>query len=199
MNIQKQHKKLLLLSLPILVFLVASFFVISSNSHESINQDLVASENVNYNSNVQLQLIRDGQVVWEDNGHNIIYNNGLEEIEQWAAGGVNHGPFTTIALCNNSVAACGTPVAAASEAFTNITGCDLQPAAGTYSSMGTGNASVYKTFTVNSACTNAITINSTRLINSTGGLWAGKLFTNPVTVYGNDQLTVNWTWWATSS
>ncbi len=132
--------------------------------------------------------------------HKVLYNDGLESIESWAADGTDDGPFTNISLCNVSAAGgCGTPVGAATESFTAYASCGLTSVTGSVTDNGIGNVTLSHTFTIDSACSD-IDINVTRVTNSTGGLWLGKVLSSAITnAQGNDQVTMNITWWATSA
>lgn len=140
------------------------------------------------------------ELVFEQEAHNIVYNNFLDEIKLAVGNGQILGvPYDQIALCNSTQVAagqgCGVPAADNSEEFISYDQCGLTNATGTYVSLGTGNWSVQHTFT---ASCDSLTINSTRVQNRTSDLMAGLNFSG-VTLNTNDQLTVNWTLTAESA
>ena len=158
-------------------------------SHAISNEPAVNSgEGIHYKANVCRTVTRIDGTQETECSHNLLYNNGKEMIEQILGAGVNEHPILNISLCN-ATAGCGAIQADNSEAFTAYSNCGLNNLVGTYSSLGTGNWSIAKTFI--STCDNVI-MNSTRLGNSTNGLFAGNVFTL-VTLQTNDQLTINWT------
>lgn len=130
---------------------------------------------------------KNGEVVSCD--HNLLYDNG-KNLTRNALGTGVVGAILNISLCN-ATAGCAGPVAAASETFNTYVNCGLNSNAGTYAVLNNapGNWSVSKTFT--STC-DSIEVNSTRLSNQTGSVFAGNTFTL-VTLQTNDQLTINWT------
>jgi hypothetical protein len=138
----------------------------------------------------------DGYVCVSKNGeliecsHNLLYNNGMNITRNLLGVGGNYGGVLNISLCN-ATAGCGTPVVGATETFNTYVNCGLHSQQGTYAVLqnAPGNWSVSKTFT--SSC-NSIEVNSTRLANETGSLFASNTFTL-VTLQTNDQLTINWT------
>lgn len=144
------------------------------------------SSSLNYKGYVCVY--KNGELV--ECNHNILFNNGRNMTRDILGNGGLGVPIQNISLCN-ATAGCDTPVAAASEAFTAYVGCGLGSLTGTYSALNNapGNWSLVKTFT--SSCDNVI-MNSTRLTNSTGGIFAGNTF-SLVTLQTNDQITVNWT------
>jgi len=176
-----EQKHQVVLGVLLLMFSIGAFaYVINIPVSGDAN-----SQPINYHANVCVY--KNGELL--ECNHNLLYNTGKESIEQVLGNAGNPGPFQNITLCN-ATAGCGTPVAAGNEDFTAYTNCGLAAGTGgTYASLGTGNWSIYKTFT--STCDNIIT-NSTRLTNSSGSSFAGNTFTL-VTLQSSDSLTINWT------
>jgi hypothetical protein len=110
--------------------------------------------------------------------HNVLYNNGKNMTRDLLGyGGVITGNISTIALCNASTGSpCGTPVAAATEAFITYNSCGLDNSTGAYTILNSydGNWTISKTFT--STCDNRL-VNATRLQNASGSIFAGNTFT----------------------
>jgi len=126
-------------------------------------------------------------------GHNVLYVDGAELIEQYLGAGAGAGDAADwIGLCN-ATAGCDEPAVAGTGDYTAIdAGCldaATNPVVGTYASLGDGNWSIYKTF--KSECDN-IETNVTRLFTDDDDKFAGNSFTL-VTLQTNDQLTINWT------
>jgi len=155
-----------------------------------------SSGGVLYEASVCPTVLRaNGDVEVLECNHNVVYNTGLELIEGVIGGAVAKDASDVIALCNATLG-CGTPVIAASETFSEITTCGLAKATGTYGSLGTGNWSIYNTFT--STCDNVV-INTSRLMNDIPTNFAGNVFSSSVTLQNADQLTVNWTIYVTDA
>ena len=178
MVIKRGNYKPIVLVLLILFAFAAGFFV--SSDYESASS-LPAS--LKYQGYVCVY--KNGELI--DCNHNLLYDNGKNITRDILGVGMNT-PILNISLCN-ATAGCSTPVAAGSEDFNTYVNCGLTSAQGTYATLqnAPGNWSVTKTFT--STC-DSITVNSTRLSNVTGGIFAGNTFTL-VTLQTNDQLTIN--------
>lgn len=133
---------------------------------------------------------RYGETQLVDCSHNVLYSNG-QNMTRDLLTQFNGNPIKNISLCNAS-AACGTPVAAASESYTTFANCGLASVNTTTFNIvptSNGNWSITNTFT--STC-DGVNTTATRLLNVTNSLFAGNAFTL-VTLQTNDQLTVNWT------
>lgn len=178
------------------VFAILAISVVGLNGNSNLNMDGNSnSATIEYNSNVCVShLSPEGEVLSEECGHNVLYTTGQNHIKALLNGSTTTNEAAlTISLCN-ATAGCGTPVAAASEAYTAYSNCGLTAAAGTAASgTGNGNWTVSKTFT--STCDNVIT-NSTRLITAGSINFAGNPFTL-VTLQNQDQLLVTWNIWVT--
>jgi len=124
---------------------------------------------------------------------NVLYNTGAEMIEQHLGNEVAADAFDWIELCNASTSACEAPVAEKTEAYSEITACNLGAQAGTYASIGNGNWTISAVFTSN--CDNVLT-NVTRLRNNAGDDLAGNNF-SLVTLQTQDLINVTWTIWVT--
>jgi hypothetical protein len=121
--------------------------------------------------------------------HNIVYNNGLQGIIEEITTGANWGAFKNISLGNGSA-----PVADNSETFNLFSSCNMSSIQGSVGNLGTGNRSIWYTFTSN--CSN-VYVNATRITNVSGGLFAGLSFTG-TTLQSGDTLTINATEWASN-
>jgi hypothetical protein len=129
---------------------------------------------------------------------NLVVNAGLDAImTSIIAGGAVDG-FDFIGICNATVGAgCSVPAAGDTTLGNEYGSSGLHRQQGTFSSLGTGNYTIYNTFTANSTGgtlgAGHIT-NSTGLFNAStsGTLLAENTFTL-VTLQQDDQLTVNWT------
>lgn len=145
------------------------------------------SSSLNYEGYVCIS--KNGELI--ECSHNLLYSNGKNMTRDYLGAG-SSGAILNISLCNaTSGAGCGTPVAAGTETFSLYTSCGLNSAQGTYGAIPNtpGNWSVAKTFT---ATCDSLEINSTRLTNTSGAIFAGNTF-SVVTLQTNDQLTINWT------
>lgn len=166
-------------------FMTYSFF----NFHAVESVSNPSSDSLNYHADV---CVYKNGILHECN-HNVLYNNGKNMTRDMLGyGGTLAGNVSTISLCNASTgSACGTPVAAGSEAYTAYDSCGLNAATGSYAVLTAydGNWTITKTFT--STCDNRL-VNVTRLTNASGSIFAGNTF-SLVTLQTNDQLTVNWT------
>ncbi len=126
--------------------------------------------------------------------HNLLYDSGANMTRD-ALIGATGASLNTISLCNSTSnssgsSICFSPLASGAENFVAYAACGLSNAVGTATVLNQkGNWTVSKTFT--STCDSQST-NVTRLLNSTGSLFAGSTFT-AVTLLTNDQLTINWT------
>ena len=174
-----RYKILALISIVLIAFVIG--YVMPSNNAGSSSQ----STSLSYKGYVCVY--KNGELI--DCDHNVLYDNG-RNITRDLLGVGSNAPILNISICNAS-AACGSPVAAGSEAFTAYTNCGLANVQGTYNTLqaNPGNWTVTKTFT--STC-DAVNMTSTRLTNTTGSIFAGNTFTL-VTLQTNDQLTINWT------
>lgn len=180
---KKNKSKILYLSL-LSIFLFGVMYV----SYAFIPQANAGSSEdiIKYQGNVCVS--KNGELV--GCSHNLLFNNGKDQIKYVIGSGQDTGAITNLALCNaNSTYGCGEPVAGASELFTSFNDCGLANATGTYASNAVGNWSVSKTFTA--TCDNVLT-NATRIMNSSASPFAGNNF-SLVTLQTNDQLTINWT------
>ena len=130
-----------------------------------------------------------------DCGSNVLYNTGKNLTRMYLGDSGGTGDeIDRIALCNATTSACGTPVAAKSEAYTAIAACGLSEQSGAFANKTTdGNWTISYVFT--STCDNVLT-NSTRLRNTAGEDFAGNSF-SLVTLQTNDQINVTWTIWVT--
>ncbi len=130
-----------------------------------------------------------------DCSHNMLYDTGKDLIKTQLGNAASAtGEADQINLCNATGGAaktgCGIPTSTGSETYNEFANCGMGKQTGTYSSMETGNWSIWYTFT--STCDN-ILVNATRLNQTTGGLgFAGNNFTL-VTLMSGDSLTINWT------
>ena len=179
-------KKLNYLSVGLLGILIGLMVVLSLGSQ--VGGPVSSEATINYNSNVCVY--KNGELI--DCSHNLLTNAGKELIETILGDTGSGGPVQYIALCN-STAGCTAPDASDTTLDNEFTGCGLSRAQGTYGDLGTGNWSIWYTFT--STCDNVET-NMTGLFNqdSGGTLFAENQFTG-VTLQTNDQLTINWTIW----
>lgn len=183
--------------IPILtLFLVCSIFAIASLINNSnLENDVGAS--IRYSSNPCISTTGEfegrktplGEMELVGCSSNVLYDTGKELVET-ALGTGTADACDWIELCN-STAGCGIPTADSSENYTALAGCGMDNVAGTVASLGTGNWSIYNTFT--STCDN-IETNATHLLNDADAEFAGNNFTL-VTLQSADQLTVNWTVW----
>lgn len=158
-----------------------------------------SSESVEYTGDVYIRHTdAEGNILFEERGHNVLYNTGKEAIEDYLAdGGGGSDAFDWIELCNaSSATGCGVPAADKSEAYLALAECGLSEVAGTVGdNSGTvnGNWSIWYEFT--STCDN-VKVNVTRLRNADGDDLAGNSFTL-ATLQNGDKLLVNWTVWVT--
>ena len=175
---KRQYEFLGLVSLAVLAFVFGSF--ISGDIGGSDSQ----SASLNYQGHVCVY--KNGELV--ECSHNLLYSNGKNITRDLLGVGLS-APVLNISLCN-ATAECEVPVAAGSESYSALVGCGLSNVQGTYNTISAypGNWTITKTFT--STC-DAVNINSTRLTNGTGSIFAGNTFTL-VTLQTNDQLTINW-------
>lgn len=164
------------------LFVIAGIFALSI-SMNSPSDDI--SDSITYHSNVCVY--KNGELI--QCSHNLLYDTGKNAIRSVLGTAGNPGPWLNISLCNaTNMTGCAVPVAGGTENYEQINTCGLNAQSGTYAADATGNWSVSKTFT---ASCNNLNINSTRLMNTTGGLFAGNSFTT-TTLQTNDQITVNW-------
>lgn len=182
-----ENKKILFGLVPLLVLSILGVFAFSFMSPSSTS----SNNEVQYGSNVCTHVTRvDGTVEQLGCSHNLVVDAGLNAIRDQLGGQADFGAFDYIALCNATAGCTGTD-ASDTTLDNEFTSAGLTRAQGTYGQLGTGNWSIYKTFT---ATVNALETNQTGIFNqSTGGtLLAENTFTL-VTLQNNDQLTVNWT------
>lgn len=127
--------------------------------------------------------------------HNAMMTDGLNFVKtligNWSGGG---NPVKWIALGNTSSAETDQTTLPG-----EATSCALSRAEGAYASVGNGNWSISKQFTVAGCSGGNIVINTTALFNNsaTGMMFAGKNFSNPVTLMNGDQLNITWFIWVT--
>lgn len=171
----------LLPSVAVLAVVIFSFGFMAGIPKESST----TSSSLNYDGYVCVS--KNGELI--ECSHNLLYDNG-KNITRNLLGVGGFGAVLNISLCN-ATAGCAGPIATGAETFNTYVNCELNNTQGTYSTLqnAPGNWTVSKTFT--SGC-NSLEVNSTRLTNATGGLFAGNTFTL-VTLQTNDQLTINWT------
>jgi hypothetical protein len=119
-------------------------------------------------------------------------------IGNWSGGG---SPVKFIVLGNTSTAENPADTTLAGQ----INDCGLAIAEAAYASVGgNGNWSLSKQFTVAGCSGGNIVVNTTALYNQTGAsctgacmMFAGKNFSNPVTLMNGDQLNITWYIWVT--
>lgn len=164
-------------------------FASSVNPSTSVNPNTV-DDGIHYKGTVCHSVTRaNGEYLDLGCNHNLLTNAGKDAIKNALNGGT--GTFNYIALCN-ATAGCAAPAVGDTTLANEYAAGGLSRAAGTYGSLaGNGNWSMAKTFT---ATADALTTNKTGLFNasSTGTMLAENTFTL-VTLYTNDQLTINWT------
>lgn len=135
------------------------------------------------------------QLVGDECTHNAMMTDGLNFVKtligNWSGGG---NPVKWIALGNTSSAETDQS-ALPGEA----TSCALSRAEGAYATVGNGNWSITKQFTVTGCTGGNIVINTTALFNNSasGMMFAGKNFSSPVTLMNGDQLNITWYIWVT--
>jgi len=133
--------------------------------------------------------------------HNAMMTGGLNWVKtligNWSGGG---SPVKFIALGNTSTAESPADTTLAGQ----INDCGLAIAESAYASVGNGNWSMTKQFTVAACPGGNIVVNTTALYNQTGAsctgacmMFAGKNFSNPVTLMNGDQLNITWYIWVT--
>lgn len=178
-------------ALSILLLFFASLSLGGIAPFESSNTN---SQGIQYHSSVCVY--KNNELIAPCN-HNVVYNTGLELIEDFVADGSSTDACDWIELGNASVAA-GEPQADSSEAYTALDGgcfTGTNPVAGTVYDNGNGNWTIGTTFT--SSCGGVLT-NVTHLLNDADAEFAGANFTL-VTLQSSDTVAINWTIWATSS
>jgi len=143
---------------------------------------------------------------WECSPRNNITTVGLNWVRDKISGSNASGVMTNIWLGNTSTAEADLTSLPGQQ--NKSLGCTLGPATGTvaYSPNGVANYSVSYVWT-QSGCPGII-INTTALYNTTDPglgtctgnctMFAGKNFSNSVTLQNSDQLNVTWYVWATS-
>lgn len=149
------------------------------------------TEGIKYNSDV---CVYKNNVLVEPCDHNVVTTAGLNAIKDYIGQGSGGAAFDYIALCN-ATAGCTAEDAADTTLDNEYAAGGLSRAQGAYTSNGDGNWTYSKTFT---ATADNLLTNSTGIFNasSTGTMLAEKTFTL-VTLQTNDQVTINWTTWAT--
>ena len=148
--------------------------------------EIQPSSNVDLSYKADVCVYKNGEL--QSCNHNVLYNSGKNSTRD-ALAFRNAGNFTNLTVCNAS-AGCG-GFDTSLDNYTAYNNCGLQGVAGlvTLNPTVTGNWSITNTFT--SSC-DSLSVNATKLTNTTGGVLAGNSFTT-VTLQTNDQLTINWT------
>jgi hypothetical protein len=183
-GIRMNKKKLVI---PILLGLIATFYI------GSISTTLPSQLNIGGGREGSAWIVCVNNKDCET-FHNVITNQYLNETITHAffTSGDSAANFSWMALGNGTV-----PAAASTSLNAEIADCGLARALGTASWVGTGNASITKTWT--STC-NGVVVNTTMLLNasSTGLTYGGGEFTDR-TLQTSDNITVTaYTWWTSS-
>lgn len=186
-------EKIILSLVPLFVFALLGVFAFSMMPSSSTS----SGDGIMYNSNVCTSVLRASDGTQESLGcsHNLVTDAGLNAVRDILGQGTQFGAFDYIGLCN-ATAACAAPAAGDTTLENEFGSAGLSRAQGTYGTLGTGNWSIYKTFT---ATADSLETNKTGIFNQSSGgtLLAENTFTL-VTLQTNDQLTVNWTIYVTS-
>ena len=141
--------------------------------------------------NAEVCVYKNNELV--DCSHNVLYDTGAEEIEQYLGNtGGSGDAFDWIQLCN-ATAGCAQPTAGGGTFNEMNPDCGVNSSSGAYASVGNGNWTISAVFT--STCDN-IETNVTRLRNNAGDAFAGNNF-SLVTLQTDDQINVTWTIWVT--
>lgn len=157
------------------------------------NSDDSIANSIDYRSSVCTSVERDGEIISKECSPNLITNDGKDAVRDILGQGSSTAAFDYIALCNADTG-CGAADAASSTLENEYTGgTGLGRAQGTFTSLGTGNWSIVKTF--KATADNQLT-NKTGLFNATsdGTLLAENTF-SLVTLQTDDEVTINWTIW----
>lgn len=175
------------------IFSIGLIFSVQSFA-PAMGSDISDSDSIKYHSSVCTAVVRaDG--TYEPNGcsSNTLTTAGKNLIKNALAFGGTVGNVTYIGLCNASGPGCNASSADNTILDDEYAAGGLSRGGGNYASQGTGNWSVYKTFT---ATANNLLTNKTGLFNNSAAdtLFAENTFTL-VTLQTNDQLTINWTIW----
>ncbi|MEM3386904.1 MAG: hypothetical protein QXN08_04445 [Nitrososphaerales archaeon] len=138
---------------------------------------------------VQVKVVRDGQVIYYHEGHNVITNAGKDGIAKQIGSTSPHtNGANWIALSTNN----GTPDATWTSIPDEITSGGLERAQGTYShTNGTNTFQVQKTFTATATHT-GVRMAGLFFGPNGGTLLAANTFSS-VNLISGDQLTVTWT------
>lgn len=185
MNVNNKKYLYIIPAIAFFTILIISMFVFGVNPNTQIlttSQNSV-DDNLQYHSNVCVY--KNGELL--ECSHNLLYNNGKNMIRNLI--GSSSGAIINMSLCNAS-AGCGSPAVDNSETYNLLAGCNFTSTQGTYSTLaGNGNWSIYKTYV--STC-DSVVLNTTRLFNASGSLFAGNSFTT-TTLNNGDTFTENWT------
>jgi len=180
------NKKATLLGISALALLaIWAVFSVSPTISDDLYQIF---ESPKYEAVVHVTVERPGVgVIYEYSGHNVLTNSGKEFIEQELgdSGSATTEVANVIALGNGSA-----PTATSTSLDSEITGCGLAKATGTYTDDGIGQWNITKQFT--STCNNEL-VNTTALYTSASStMFAGDAFSSGVTLQSGDQITVTW-------
>ena len=152
------------------------------------------SEGLRITGWVKVSVVRNGEVTYFYESHNLITNQGKDMIAKMVSGGsgsgtgLNPNGANYIALTTDSTAPSATDTSLASEISTN----GLQRAQGAWShTNGTNPFTVSKTFTASGSFT---AVQKAGLFNaaSGGGMLAANTFSS-VNLISGDQITITWT------
>jgi hypothetical protein len=183
----------ILVSVTVILALASGLISVSSVSNVMSKG---TPSSIEYHSEVCKNVIRYSTGEIEDLGctPNIVTNAGLNHLKEFLGQGNAGSVNASIITVGNGTA----PVAASTTLNNEITDCGFSRQGATYTSIGTGNWSLTKTWT-DVSC-NGLVVNTTALFNAStsGTMFAGNSFTS-VTLQSNDQLNVTWTIWVTSS
>lgn len=182
------------LSVLAIILIIGSIIAVTSIPLNQISPTINDGNSINYGSSVNTYITRvDGTIEDLGTSHNLLTNAGKEAIQDaLMTGGTD--AFDYIGLCN-ATAGCTIPAVGDTVIDNEYSACGLSNGVGSTADLGTGNWSVYKTFT---ATCDALTTNVTGLYNGSTSdtLLASNNFTL-ATLQSDDQLTVNWTIWVT--
>ncbi|MCS4538086.1 MAG: hypothetical protein HYY67_04420 [Thaumarchaeota archaeon] len=153
-------------------------------------------EGVKVSGWVKVQVVREGKVIYFQEGHNLITNQGIDIIAKQLIAGTNASvkanPLGTtyIALTTTAI----TPAAGDTTLSGEITTNGLQRAEGVYNhANSTSTIIVKKTFTASGSFT---AVQAAGLFNSNTASSAGMLAENTfssVNLISGDQITITWT------
>jgi len=125
--------------------------------------------------------------------HNTLTNDGKNAIKDYLGSGGTTNPFDVIAVANNTPEGNHDPTDTTLDNRTTC--CGLEIADGTFTSIGTGNWSIYKVFTATDTVNE---VNATGLYNiTTPGTYLAYNTFSAVNLLNNDQLNVTWIIWVT--